>query len=152
MNRKIKNAEKYKYGDITFRSKLEKDAYILLSEEEDFMVEYEKVTYVLMEGFRPTTPFYRSTKSTPFRNDAKKVIEITYTPDFTVCYKNVFAIIEIKGFPNDVYPVKRKLFRRLLDVAVSKEDDTVDYMFFEIKTMRELRKAIQIIKDGEKIS
>ena len=55
-------------------------------------------------------------------------------------------VVEIKGFPNDVYPVKRKLFRNLLE-HLQEENLELKYIFFEIKSIRELKKAIQIIRD-----
>lgn len=146
MNKKIKNAEKNTYDGIVFRSLIEKNAYILLKGEEDFEVAYEQATFTLSPGIVPTVPFWRSTKRSQFRNETRKTLDITYTPDFIVRYNEVFAVVEMKGFPNDVYPVKRKLFRNLLE-HLQEENPELKYIFFEIKSIRELKKAIQIIRD-----
>ena len=69
---------------------------------------------------------------------------ITYTPDFTFEYNGILVIMEIKGFENDVFPVKRNLFRKLLETY-----DT-PCMFFEIRTKRELLEAINIIMQESK--
>lgn len=149
MNKKVKNANPYRYQDleegiiIDFKSKLEMDAYLLLKKE-GLKPKYEHYMFILMPEFKPTIPFYRSTKCLPFREQKAKVSEITYTPDFYIEYKNTVAIVEMKGFPNDVYPVKKKLFRSLLE---EKADKSKRIIFFEVKSLREIKKAIEIIKD-----
>ena len=149
MNKKIKNAEVTSYEGIKFRSLTEKNSYVLLKAEKDFEVAYEQAHFTIFEGIRPTVPFWRSTKHKPFKSDSAKLVSITYPPDFIVRYKEVFAIIEIKGFPNDVYPVKRKMFRAFLE-KLKNEQPSLHFIFFEIKTLRELKKAIEIIKDASK--
>lgn len=149
MNKKIKNAERTVYNDIQFKSDIEMKCYKLLSETEGFNPKYEDKAFVLLESFKPTVDFWRSTKRIPFKISKTRIQEWTYTPDFIVEYKNVYAIIEVKGFPNDVYPVKKKLFRRILE-AISEGNPSTKFIFFEVKSLRELRIAIQVIKDAAK--
>lgn len=102
--------------------------------------EYEPTKFILVEGFRPTIPFYNRSKSRVFRKDMNKVRDITYTPDFIIPYNKIHFIIEAKGIENDTYPLKKKLFRKLLETM-----DT-PCMYFEVHTKRELLEVIKIIK------
>ena len=142
MNKKIKNANPFNYDGIDFKSKLEKDAYILLKEA-DLNPSYEAYTFTVFNEFEAKVPFYKSTKCYRFKARNSSIEPITYTPDFVIRYKETLAIIEIKGYPNDVYPIKRKLFRALLEGF----KEPVRILFFEPKNIREVRKTIEIIKD-----
>ena len=139
MNKKIKNATPFEYNGINFRSKTEVMAYKTLLEH-GFEVAYEPTSYTVWEGFKPKFPFYRPKgKSTDLKLDDTKVINITYTPDFIATYKDIPIIIEIKGFQNDTYPIKRKMFRKILE-------NLNEGFFFEIYTKKQLLQAIDIIK------
>ncbi len=114
-NKKVRNAVSKVYKGIKFRSKLELFTYKKL-EEAGIKSLYEKKKYVLMEGFRfeqesiePSNK--RSTKG-EYINNSDKVRDITYTPDFVD--PNGKWIIEVKGFANDVFPLKWKLFKNHL--------------------------------------
>lgn len=139
-NKKIKNARETVFNGITFRSKLEESLYKTLLQA-GFEVDYEKVKFVIIEGFTPTVPFYNRSKSRVFRLDMQKIRPITYTPDFTFTYNDTLFIIEAKGIENDVFPLKRKLFRRFL------ESMEMPCMYFEVHTKRELLQVIDIIKN-----
>jgi hypothetical protein len=99
VNKKIKNATINEIDGIRFRSKLESYAYQRLKEAGLLdMVEYEPYKITLFNGFS----LY-----------GKKYNPITWTPDFVVKYKtgeNVF--FELKGYPNDAWPIKRKMIQR----------------------------------------
>ena len=71
---------------------------------------------------------------------------VRYTPDFIVtvgnplgCEKVVF--IECKGFSNDVYPYKKKLFRDYLDANYP------DSIFFEVHNQKQVKQAIKVINE-----
>ena len=55
----------------------------------------------------------------------------------------MFIIIEAKGKENDTYPLKKKLFRKLLE-----EYKYDDILFFEVFTQKQLLQAIEIIKSN----
>ena len=112
-----------------------------------FNPQYEQRTYLLWEGCKPTIPFYTRDKKTKLlKLDITKLRNMTYTPDFTFNYNGRLIIIEAKGKENDTYPLKRKLFRGLL------EDYTYDNpLFFEVFTQKQLLQAIEIIKSYEPI-
>jgi hypothetical protein len=138
-NKKIKNARKTVFNDIAFKSKLEESFYKTLSQA-GFEVNYELKKFNIVEGFFPTIPFYNRSKSKEFRLDMQKVRPITYTPDFTLVYKGTLFIIEAKGIENDVFPVKRKLFRKYLETL------NTPCIYFEVHTKKELLQVIDIIK------
>ena len=138
-NKKIRNARESVFNGITFKSKLEESFYKTLKAA-NLDPDYELMKFILIDGFRPTVPFYNRSKSKVFRLDMSKVRDITYTPDFTLLYNDTLFIIEAKGIENDTYPLKKKLFRRLL------ESMKVPCVYFEVHTKRELLEVIDIIK------
>lgn len=69
-----------------------------------------------MEGFEfdsdSIEPSTRSITRGQFMNNTFKVRNITYTPDFVD--PNGQWIIEVKGYANDTFPLKWKLFKNHL--------------------------------------
>lgn len=140
-NKKIINASPLEYDGISFKSKLEKMAYQTLKEQ-GFPVLYEPRKFIIWEGFRPNVPFYNKDASTRMlKMDSKKVIDISYTPDLIFEYNNHLIIIEMKGFENNTYPLKKKIFRKWL------ESNYPNSIYFEIFTKKQLLQAIDIIKN-----
>ena len=86
-NKKIRNATATTYNNINFKSKLEESIYKTLLSA-GFKPDYEKLKFVLWEGFKPTVPFYNRSKSKVFKQETTKLQDITYTPDFTFKYKD----------------------------------------------------------------
>lgn len=139
-NKKIKNATKKIYKDIIFKSVLEATCFRILSDE-GLNPQYEQMKFVLWEGYYPTIPFYTKDKKTGnLKLDSVKIKDITYTPDITFWYKDTLVIVEVKGFENDVYPYKKKMFRKLMET----QKDVIIFEIFSKKTMLE---AIKIIKN-----
>ena len=134
-NKKIKNATSLTTNDITFKSKLEASVYRHLLQA-GFSPAYEEVTFTIWEGFKPTIPFYGKQGL-----NMKKLISITYTPDFTFCYEDKFIILEVKGFQNDLFPYKFKMFRKLLEQPKYK-----NVLLFEVFSINQLKEYIEIIK------
>jgi hypothetical protein len=137
-NKKIRNATKTTELGIAFRSEVEARIYKALVAE-GFNPLYEKVTFTLSEKIRPTVPFFNRIKGL-LSLDMKPVQAITYTPDFTFEYNGILIVIEVKGFENDVFPVKRNLFRKHLETLNQPS------MFFEVRTKKELLEALRIIR------
>ena len=137
-NKKIKNATTKELDGIQFKSQLEATIYKTLVSNA-ITPEYEKRTFEFVPRLRPTVPFFNRVKKV-FGLEMKPLHPITYTPDFTFEYDGMLIVIEAKGFENDVYPVKKNLFRRYLE-------DLPQYsMYFEIRTKKELLEALRIIK------
>lgn len=122
--------------DIRFRSKLELNIYRKLRKE-GFNPEYEQKTFVLWEGFKPARIFYDKN----MKRDSGKIRDITYTPDFTLVYNGYTVFIEAKGYENDIYPIKKKLFRALMEKMPEKT------IFFEVRNLKGLECAMKTIKE-----
>ena len=144
-NKKIKNATPVTFQDIHFKSTIERTIYKALVQQGITPV-YEGFTFTLSPYLRPKrTPYYtrRKVKGTPKTQlclDMSPIDSITYTPDFTFTLNGIFVIIEVKGFVNDVFPIKRNLFRKYLETS------KVPTMYFEVRSKRELLKALEVVK------
>lgn len=139
-NKKILGATSLVSNNITFKSKLEVTIYKELLRAR-FNPKYEEQKFVIWEGIKPTKLFYnRDIKTKMLKLDMGKMRDITYTPDFTFRYKKYLIIIEAKGFENDTFPIKKKLFRGLL------EEMKTPVIYFEVYTKKQLVQAIEIIK------
>ena len=125
-NVKVKNATRVEYDGIRFRSKLEAKSYQRLKEE-GFNFEYEVETYTIIEKFE-----YRGEKVRP----------ITFTPDFID--KDRRIILEIKGFANESYPLRAKLFKRYLTI------NRLDFEFHTVRTIKDLELFIEYLKTKNK--
>lgn len=90
-NKKVKNATPLEYNGISFKSKLEMYCYKLLQENK-VPVEYEVVKFQILD---------------PFSYNGEKVRAMTFTPDFV---GDTF-VVECKGFMNDAFPLRWKLFK-----------------------------------------
>ena len=140
-NKKIKNASPLEYDGISFKSKLEKMVYQTLREH-GLPAEYEPHKFIIWEGFKPTVPFYnKDTNTRMLKLEDKKIINISYTPDFLINYNGYLVIIEAKGMENNCFYLKKKMFRKWL------EDYEPKSIYFEIYTKKQLLQAIDIIKN-----
>lgn len=136
-NKKIKNATKVD----KFKSKLEQMVYDILIKE-GFNPKYEEKTYTLLEGFKPSVPFWSRDRKRNLFLDLRKIRPITYTPDFTFNYRDKIIIVEVKGFTNDVFPIKFKLFRKYIESL----PDSNRYIITEIFTKTQLLEFINKLK------
>lgn len=118
-NKKVRNATAMVVNGIKFRSKLEGYLYSLLRQYK-IEAEYEQHRFVLFPGFTWK---------------GKKYLQITYTPDF-VSLAGKF-IIEAKGYANDIYPLKKKMFFKYLI-----DNNMEDFVFYEVKSQKECRELL----------
>ena len=72
-----------------------------------------------------------------------KVQDMSYTPDFIINYQDYTIILEAKGFPNERYPIVKKLFRRLLE----RKKNKANIIFAEVKSVKEVKQLIEIINN-----
>lgn len=145
-NKKIRNASPLEFNGIQFKSRLEKMVYQTLREN-NFSVQYEPTKFTIWKGFRPIVPFYNKDNTTRMlKLESKKIIDITYTPDFIFIHKGYLIVIEAKGLENDVFYIKKKLFRKYL------EDNYPNSIYFEIYTKKQLLQAIEIIRQLQDIA
>ena len=153
-NKKIRGATKTNSSGITFKSQLEKSLYRTLFEL-GFHPKYEPRTFTVWEGFISETPFYdretdtqrdkRDPKSSKILVEKSNIVQpIRYTPDLYFEYKGIDVWIEAKGIENDVFYIKKKLFRKYLDnklLSTGKKS-----LYFEVYTKKQLLQAINIVK------
>lgn len=141
-NKKIIGATPFKYNGIFFKSELEVRIYKTLIEN-GINPKYEEFTAVLWKGFKPTIPFYERVgkRAREITLNMKKLIDMTYTPDFTFELNGLFVVIEAKGYENDTFPIKKKLFRKFL------EHYEKPSIFFEIYSKKDLLQALEIVKN-----
>lgn len=137
-----RKAKEVYYDGHHFKSILEKDVYCVLVEA-GFKPAYEKRKYTLIEGFKPSVPFYTKSKGKiKYKLNNRTVLETTYLPDFTFKYKGYFVIVEAKGKIYDDYDIKRKLFRQQLEKVSQYEK----ILFFEVYSKYNALKMIDILK------
>jgi len=135
-NNKIRNATSKVYKNIKFRSKLELFTY---KEFEKAKIKslYEQKKFVLMTGFHFTNGCVEPKKK-GYMDITAKVRDITYTPDFVD--PDGKWIVEVKGYANDVFPLKWKLFKNHL----MENGDT--YALFLPKNQKQVLETIELIK------
>lgn len=145
MNKKIKNATPKEYNNIKFKSLQEVMVYKTLLQF-GFEPHYEACKYPIWKGFKPEVLCYKPNKQGNLRLEDKKIIDITYTPDFifTAPDKKTVIIMEVKGgFLNDTYPLKEKMFRGYLEDLLKKSNQPT--MFFQVRSKQQVIDAISII-------
>lgn len=118
---KVKNATPTQLDGIKFRSKLEAYTYKKLKEA-NIYAEYEQYRYMLLPSFI-------------FEN--KTVRAITYLPDFV----GSNFIIECKGFPNEAWPLREKLFKYYLT------NNMPNYSFYLVRNQKQVDELIKKLKD-----
>ena len=119
-NKKIKNATPIEADGIKFRSKLELYTYKKLKDA-NIVTEYEQHKYELLPAF----VFH-----------GKKIRAMTYLPDFV----GKGFIIECKGFANDAFPLRKKLFEFWLSVH---EPET---QYHVVRTQKEVDQLVENLK------
>ena len=120
---RVRNARKKEVDGINFRSLLEVFCYRKLKES-GIASEYETKKYVLFKGMHYGSNRYEDNGKTGYKDKKDhKVRDITYTPDFIDPEGK--WIIECKGFANERFPLKWKMFMKLL---MEQDDPPVLFM------------------------
>lgn len=149
---KFKNQDST-FNGIKFKSKLEISCYKKLIEA-GFNPEYEKQKFVLFNGFKlpENVAYFTQLKTnnegkihTIFKNDTRKIRDITYLPDFYFTYKEYEIYFDTKGKANDVYPLKKKLFLNMLNNIATQTGKK--YLFFEPHNVKQIKESILIIQN-----
>lgn len=119
---KVRNATPTEYDGIKFRSKLEMYTYKKLREAR-INADYEQHRFELLPAFVALS--------------GKKYRAMTYLPDFV----GKGFIIECKGFPNESWPLRKKLFEYAL------VRDNLKYDFYEVHTQKEVDTLVLNLKE-----
>lgn len=125
-NKKVKNATPIEADGIKFKSKLELYCYQQLKEA-GLKADYESKKYILVPSFE-------------YNNE--KIRPITFKPDFPA--NNGSFIIECKGFSNDAFPLRWKLFKLLLHKVFGNYGPRV----FVVRNQKQVRDVINILKNS----
>ena len=118
---KVRNATPTEYDGIKFRSKLEVYTYKNLREA-GISADYEQHRFELLPAFVALS--------------GKKYRAMTYLPDFV----GKDFIIECKGFPNESWPLRKKLFEYAL------VRNNLQYNFYEVHTQKEVDALVLNLK------
>lgn len=110
-------------------------------------ITYELQTFVIFPAANTNVNVYlpvkqRNTSKQILQLKTKKLLPITYTPDFTIELPEHIIFIETKGKPNDVYPLKRKLFLHYL----AKQKTNKTYWFFEPHNQQQVKDTYTLIQ------
>ena len=147
MRRKTKKkgpvrAKKISYDGHNFASGLERYMYMALKKAR-IRATYEGETFVLVNGFHFENEVYerQSNSKGDFTNRGnKRILPIKYTPDFI----GKGFIIETKGRPNESFPIRWKLFKKLVT------EQFPGYTLFKPQNQKECDRVIEIIKSSRK--
>ena len=122
---KIRNAKSLELSNgLKFRSKLELYTYNKLLEAHIDDFNYEKDKFILMEAFEFPNESIEAFetnkkdigKAKYFDDVDHKIRSISYLPDFTCIdhEKKTGWVLEVKGYSNDSFPLKWKMFKNWL--------------------------------------
>lgn len=121
---RVKNATPNIVDGIKFRSKLESYTYKKLKEA-NIYANYEQHRYELLPAFDFS---------------GKKIRAITYLPDFV----GHDFIIECKGFPNEAWPLREKLFKHYMNRFLP------NHRFYLVHTQKEVDAMIDELKTNKR--
>ena len=133
---KVKNARKSTYDGKEFKSNLELYCYKRL-EEEEILVDYEENTFTIFPALVYPQACYEGTTKKLY-NKGSKIRPITYTPDFVD--PNGKFIIETKGYANESFPLRWKLFKKHL------KDNNHHYVLFMPRNKKQVDEVVELIK------
>lgn len=135
-----KAKKNYAFGGIQYKSSLEKTMAVLLTEA-GIPFQYEPKTFDIVKGFNFDIDSYeRQTngKGDMINRGRKKVQPIKYTPDFI----GDGFIIETKGYANDTFPLRWKLFKRMLH-----DEGMESIVLYKPQKISECEEVIKLIKE-----
>ena len=136
-------SKKVTYDGIKFASGLEVYMYKALKEAQ-IVAEYEPISYTLMEGFEFSgNSFERcgNGKGEYKNRGCKKILPIKYKPDFV----GRDFIIECKGRANESFPLRWKLFKRLLTESNFITQSPIKWTLYKPQNQKECDETIRLI-------
>lgn len=134
-------AKKINYDGINFASGLERYMYMVLKKNK-IKAEYEGKTFTLVYGFSFANESYerQANNKGEFRNrGSRKILPIKYTPDFI----GEDFIIETKGRANESFPMRWKLFKRLIT------EQYPDHTLYKPQNQKECDRVVELILENK---
>ena len=135
-------AKKISYDGHNLASGLERYMYMGLKKAK-IKAKYEGETFVLINGFHFENESYErqaNSKGEYKNRGSKRILPIKYTPDFI----GEDFIIETKGRPNESFPIRWKLFKKLMT------EQFPGYVLFKPQNQKECDRTIEIILSKQK--
>ena len=135
-------SKKVSYDGINFASGLEKYMYMALKKA-NIKAKYEGETFVLLNGFHFENEVFerQSNGKGEYKNrGGKRILPIKYTPDFI----GDNFIIETKGRANESFPMRWKLFKKLVT------EQFPEYTLYKPQNQKEIDDTIRIILEKQK--
>ena len=135
-------SKKVSYDGINFASGLERYMYIALRKSK-IKCKYEGETFVLINGFHLENEVYErqaNSKGDFINRGSKRILPIKYTPDF-IGYN---FIIETKGRANESFPIRWKLFKKLVT------EQFPDYTIYKPQNQIQCDRTVELILEKEK--
>ena len=130
-------SKKVTFDGIKFASGLEKYMYIALKKAKIHAI-YEGATFELQEGFMFNVDSYErqgNGKGDMVNRGQKKILNIKYTPDFV----SGSFIIECKGRANESFPLRWKMFKKLI------KNDMPYVTLYKPQNQKECDKVVELI-------
>lgn len=137
----------YDFKGISYKSSLEKTMAMLL-DEAGIEFKYEPETFKVVEPFEFNIDSYErqsNGKGDMINRGQKKVQAVSYTPDFI----GDGFIIETKGYANETFPLRWKLFKKMIVDQPERFDDITLYKPQKISECEDVVKLIKE-KNGKK--
>ena len=138
----VKTKKTFPFKGVTYKSGLEKNMAMLL-DEAGIPFKYESITYEVVEGFTFDFDCYErqsNGKGDMINRGRKKVQPIKYTPNFI----GEGFIIETKGYANETFPLRWKLFKKML----SDTEHPVPITIYKPQKISECVEVIKLIKQN----
>lgn len=139
------NSKNLEFKGIMYKSSLERNMAVLL-EAAGIKFKYETLKIDLVPGFLfPFKSYERQSngKGEMVDRGGKKVLPLTYTPDFI----GEDFIIETKGYANEAFPTKWKMFKNWLTQNGYSPENFVIYKPQKISECEEVVKLILKFRD-----
>jgi len=136
-------SKKITYDNVNFASGLEKYMYIALKKAK-IKAEYEGQTFELIPGFdfELESIERQGNGKGEYRNRGnKKILNIKYTPDFI----GADFIIETKGRANESFPLRWKLFKKLLTDKNFITQAPIKWTLYKPQNQKECDETIRLI-------
>ena len=136
-------SKKITYDGIKFASGLEKYMYIALKKAK-IKAKYEGQTFQLIPSFEFDLECIErcANGKGEYKNRGnKKILNIKYTPDFI----GKDFIIETKGRANESFPLRWKLFKRLLIESNFITQSPINWTLYKPQNHKECDKTVSLI-------
>lgn len=132
---------KYPFKGVEYKSSLERNMAMLL-DSEGIEFKYEPESFKVLESFHfPFKCYERQAngKGDMVNRGEKKILGVSYTPDFI----GEGFIIETKGYANETFPLRWKMFKNML---IEKGYDPNTLVIYKPQKIDECKEVAELIK------